>query len=197
VTVEAGNDDSAKANIIQIEGSLYGRKIKQTDHSIHSFTISMNYDLFQNSSFNYGAQSFRGNLFSKFKLSKNLQVQLKTGTGIIALAAVHNPYMYYGEGRNYDYCMGASFHTAAGINIGNKLFYNFNCNVAGLKTVNGYQSSHLLISATSELRLVVYKNISISASTSNYYSKDNYKKYSSSSVRYQFRHFGLGYKVTI
>jgi hypothetical protein len=195
IIAEAGNADSAKTNTLQIEGSLYGRKIKETDHSVHSFTISMKYDFFQNSSFIYGAQSFSANLFSRFHLSKNLQLQAKASAGIIPLAAVPNPYMYYGEGRNYDYCMGVHFQAGAGISIGNRLFYDFNCNAACLKTVDGYSSSHLFYNTSSALRLVIYKKLSVSATTCNYYFNGYYKNYPDVSARYQFLHFGLGYKI--
>jgi hypothetical protein len=73
VIMEAGNSDSAKINTLQIEGSLYGKKIKQDDNSVHSFNVSMKYQFFQNSSFVYGAQSVRFNLFSRYHLSHNLE----------------------------------------------------------------------------------------------------------------------------
>jgi hypothetical protein len=195
IIAEGGNADSGKANILQINGSLYGRKIKQTNHSVYTFNISMNYEFFQNSSFVYGAQSFRANLFSRFIFSKNLQLQLKAGTGIVALSAVPNPYMYYGEGRNYDYCMGVHFQAGAGISIGSRLFYDFNCNATCLKTVDGYSSSHLFYNTSSALRLVIYKKLSVSATTCNYYFNGYYKNYPDVSARYQFLHFGLGYKI--
>jgi len=197
VIMEAGNSDSAKINTLQIEGSLYGKKIKQDDNSVHSFNVSMKYQFFQNSSFVYGAQSIRFNLFSKYHLSHNLEMQFGTGTGVLLLAAVQNRHMCYGEGRNYDYCLGLNFHAGIGISIGNKLFYNFNYNMEGFKTVNGYQSSHSSYSSSSAIRWVVFKNLSITASTDIYHFNGFYKMYPDISEHFQFRYFGLGYKIDL
>jgi hypothetical protein len=196
VMIEAGNSDSAKANMLQIEGSLYGKKIKQDKHAVHSFNISMKYQFFQNSSFVYGAQSVKVNLFSKYQVNHNVQLQFNTGTGILLLAAVQNKYMYYGEGRNYDYCLGLNFHAGVAINIANKLFYDLNYNLEGFKTVNGYQSSHVSYTSSSVIRWVIYKNLTASASTDSYHFDGYYKKYSNVSEHFQFRYFGLGYKFT-
>lgn len=196
VVAEGGNCDTAKINTLQVEGSLYGKKIKQTDHSIASFDVSMSYEYFQNSSFIYSNQSFRAKWSSRFNVSRNIQLQMNGGAGIILLAAVPNPYMYYGEGRNYDYCIGVIVQTGAGINIANRLFYDVNASATGLQTVDGYKSSHLFYNTTSALRLVVYKNISISANSGDYYFNGYYKNYANVSDHHQFFHFSAGYKTT-
>ncbi len=196
ILLEAGNCDSAKGNTLQIEGSLYGKKIHENNISTLSFNISMNYDFYQNSSFVYSAQSFRANLLSKFIVSDNLQIQLRAGAGIIVLAAVPNPHMYYGEGRNYDYCSGINFKTGISISLFNKLFYDFNCNAAVLTTVNGYSSSHLVYNSTSTLSLKIYKKLSVSVSTANYDFNGYYKDYTNSGEHHFFRHFSVGYKTT-
>lgn len=197
VVTEIGNSDSAKANVLQIEGGLYSTKIKQTTRSVHVFNISMNYDFFQHSSFVYGAQSFRANLFSRINFSNKFQLQCKAGAGIIALASVPNTYLYYGEGRNYNYCSGFSLQAGAGINIANKLFYNFQCSGAAVKTINGFKSVHLLYSTSSELRVTVYKNLTISVASSNYFFNGYYADFATVSDHHSFRHFGLGYKIML
>jgi hypothetical protein len=105
--------------------------------------------------------------------------------------------MCYGEGRNYDYCLGLNFHAGIGISIGNKLFYNFNYNMEGFKTVNGYQSSHSSYSSSSAIRWVVFKNLSVTASTDIYHFNGFYKMYPDISEHFQFRYFGLGYKIDL
>jgi hypothetical protein len=197
ILLEAGNCDSAKGNTLQIEGSLYGKKMKENNVSRLSFNISMKYDFYQNSSFVFSAQSFNANLLSAFKISNQLQVQLKAGAGIIALAAVPNPHMYYGEGRNYNYCSGINFQTGLSMSLFNKLFYDFNCNVALLKTVNGFPSSHAAYNSSSKISLKIYKDISLSASTSNYYFNGCYKNYTNTTEHHLFRYFSLGFKRTI
>ena len=197
VETELGNSDSTKANTLHIEGTMLGKKLRHSDKIEQVFNISINYDFLQNAAFVYGAQSFRANLISKVMLSKKIQLQVKASAGLIALAAVHNSYMYYGEGRNYDYCSGGSIHLGVGMSIANKIFYTINCSGSRMITLNGYKSSHLFYHAESTLRLVIYKNLSISMAAANYFFKSNYKEYPNVHDKHLFRHFGLGYKVSL
>jgi hypothetical protein len=194
---EFGNDDSSKVNVLQIEGSLFGKTIKESEKNTTAFNITMNYDYLQNAHFVYGAQGIRTNLFSKYNISKNIQLQLKAGAGIITLAAVPNTYMYYGEGRNYDYCSGVSFHVGAGLNLYNKVFFTFNSNAAETMTVNGYKSSHLFHNTRAELRVVLYKHLTVTASNSNYYFNGYYKNYANVYEHLTFGQLGLGYRVAL
>lgn len=199
VVAEFGNSDSALTNTLQIEGSLYGKKIKQTNKSTYVFNMSMNYDYFQNSAFVFGAQSFRANLLSLINIAKNIQLQLKGGAGIILLAALPDKYLLYGEGRKYDYGSGISIHFGAGINIANKAFYNFNFVCGGTKTIDNISKSYanLFYNSTSTLRIVIHKNFTINASTSNYYFDGFYKDYPNVYDHHFFRYVGLGYKIVL
>jgi Domain of unknown function (DUF3943) len=192
---EIGNSDSAKANTLQIEGCIYGRKIKQTDKSDLVFSLSMNYDFFSNSSFVFGVQSFGANWLSRFYLSKNVQMQIKGGAGIIPLAALPNPYMYYGEGRKYDYGSGVNIKAGAGINIANRFCYNFNFTGGEAITINGYNSAHSFYSTSSNLRLVIYKGLSFNATSNNYIFSGNYKDYPDVKEHHVFRNFSIGYII--
>jgi hypothetical protein len=57
VLAEFGSSDTSAVNTMRIEASVYGKRIKQNQKSDYLFNITMNYDLFQNSAFRYGAQS--------------------------------------------------------------------------------------------------------------------------------------------
>ncbi len=195
LTLEGGSDDSGKVNILQIEGSLWGRSVQKSGHAAYSCSVSMKYDFFKNAVFVYGAQSFSGNFLAAFHISDKLQVQVKAGAGIIPLAAAPNPYMYYGEGRNYDYCVGVDLRVGLGIRLFNRLFYNVNIATAGLKTVDGYKSTHVFSSTGSALRLVVFRNISIEAAADSYYFGGHYTKYPNAASGYQSLHLGIGYKA--
>jgi len=199
VVAEVGNSDSALANTLQIEGILYGKKIKQTNNSEHIFTISMNYDYFQNSAFVFGAQSFRATLLSQFNLSKNIKLQLKGGAGVIVLAAIPDKYLFYGEGRKYDYGSGLNIHVGTGINIANKVFYNFNFVCGATKRVDNISKAYanLFYNFTSTLRIVIHKNLTINASSSNYFFNGFYKDYPNVYSHHFFRYVGLGYKISI
>ncbi|CAN5691606.1 hypothetical protein BH10BAC3_BH10BAC3_25930 [soil metagenome] len=194
---EIGNSDTAKLNSLQIEGCIYGKKMHETTIATHVFNISMNYDYMQNNNFVYGAQSIKANLLSRINLSKNVQVQLTAGTGIIALAAVHNTHMYYGEGRNYDYCSGISLNAGASLTLFNKLFLNINTSVAETITVNGYKATHLLQNTGLDLRIEIYKGLFINAATKYYVFNGYYKDYDDVTEHYSVRNIGLGYRFPL
>ena len=197
MVTEIGHSDTAKLNSIQIEGCIYGKIIHQTEIAKHVVSISMNYDYFQNDHFVYGAQSIEMNLLSRINFSKNVQLELHAGTGIIALAAVHNTHMYYGEGRNYDYCSGISLHVGARLNVFSKLYLNLNSNMQETITVNGYTGSHLLQNTAVDLRIVLGKGFSIVAATSSCVFNGYYKNYADVTERYVLRNVGVGYKIKI
>jgi hypothetical protein len=115
--------------------------------------------------------------------------------GIIPLAALPNPYMYYGEGRNYDYGMGANVNLAAAINIANKIFYNINLRGGETITINGDRSTHSFYIINSSLRLIIYKALSFTATSNHYYFCGNYKKYPTAKEDHLFKYFTLGYAI--
>jgi hypothetical protein len=195
VIIEVGNGDTATANRLQIEGCIYGKKIKTTSLEKHVFSISMNYDFFNNSSFVFGVQSFEAKLLSSIRVSKNSELKLKAGVGVIPLAALPNPYMYYGEGRNYDYGMGVSVNMGAAINIVNKIFYIVNLRGGKAITINGDPSTHSFYVVNSSLRLIIYKTLSFSANSNHYCFAGNFKNYPTSKEDHLFKYFTLGYAI--
>jgi hypothetical protein len=113
--IEMGSSDSANFNLVRIEGSLYGWTLKTKDSvAKHVAIITMNYDYYKNTAFLFGAQSFNLNLLSKFKTGRRSQVRTQVGVGGIVLGAVPDKYLFYGEGRNYDYGPGINLSAQAG-----------------------------------------------------------------------------------
>lgn len=197
MVVEGGDSDSTKLNTIQIEGCLYGKKIKKSNKVEKVFSISMNYDYFNNSRFVFSAQSFKAIVLSRINLHKNIQLQLKTAAGLTPLAAVPNAHMYYGEGRNYDYSSGINLQVGAGINFANKICYTLNCDGLGTITVNGYKSVHSFYSYSSQLRVQLFKNITLGMNSSNYFFNGNYTNFKNVHDHYRFDHVGIGYKLAL
>ncbi len=197
LVTEFGNEDSANANIIQMEGAVFGKKITQTRQSLHIMNLSINYDYYKNSSFVNSSQSLRFNILSRFDLFKTLQLNVKAGAGPITLAALPNKYMYVGEGRNYDYGLGLSYHFSTCITLANRIYYYFNFTGGRAVTVDGFESTHLFNNRVSALRVEIYKDISISATSNNYSFNGNYKSYPLMEETFFFRYFGLGYKISL
>ena len=159
----------------------------------------MNYDYFQNSAFVFGAQHFSANLLSQFSLSKNITLQLKAGAGVIAQAALPDKYLFYGEGRKYDYASGLDVHFATGINIANKVFYNFDFVCGETRRIDNISKAYLneFYHYTSTLRIVIDKNFSVNASSGNYFFGGFYKDYPNVLDHHFFKYVGLGYKISL
>ncbi len=68
----------------------------------------------------------------------------RVGAGAVILAAVPDPYLYYGEGRNYDYGPGVSLIGQAGMNVKKRLDVVFNYKGGWFVTINGNSSTHFL-----------------------------------------------------
>lgn len=197
MAVEAGSSDSSNAIAVQIEGRIFGKKINASNKVEKGFSISINYEFFNNSRFSFSAQSFKANVLSSISLYKKIELQLKTGVGLTPLAAMPNAHMYYGEGRNYDYCTGINLQVGIGINIANKIFYSFNCNGLGAVTVNGYKSFHSFYNYSSILRMKLHKKITLIMNSGNYFFNGNYTNFKNVHDKVRFDYIGIGYKIAL
>src|SRR5262249_6496235 len=112
---EVGASDSAFINNVHVSGSLYGRAVKDDGKVKRIMTVTANYDYIHNTAIEYGAQSFTLKWLTDYNSGANTHVYTELGAIGVVLAAVPDDYLYYGEGRNYDYGPGG------GLLIGGKL----------------------------------------------------------------------------
>ncbi|MEN9572140.1 MAG: hypothetical protein RL172_3371 [Bacteroidota bacterium] len=195
VLAELGADDSSSLNVLQVNGNLYGKKLAGSARSRNFFSVNMNYDYYKNARLNYGAQSFSANYFSDKQLGRRSGLQLSAGAGIVALAAVPNKYVYFGEGRNYDYGPGLNLSGGVGLNIANKLYYNLAYRGAWFKTINGEKSDYYLHTTTMELRLALGKYFSAGMEAGLFQLVGNYRDYPDVNDEYPFGRLFVGYRV--
>ncbi len=191
LTVEAGNNDSAKINALRVSGFLHGWRINDSSHALN---LTTNYDYYHNSSFQYGAQSVNMNLFSKFQTGKKTRIETEAGAGIVILAAVPDEYLYYGEGRNYDYGPGFNLFAGGKLLVAEKLSFGLNYRGGWFATVNGNPSTHFLNSLTSELRYLFTKSISLGAEWGRMNLRGNYRDYDDVSRTFPYVRLSAGYK---
>jgi hypothetical protein len=179
-----------------VEGSLFSKKMT-TSNGCRVLNITMNYDYMKNNFFKYGGEGIRVNYLSKFEVAPKIQLQFKAGAGILLLSAVHNTYMLYGEGRDYDYCTGVTLHLGAGINIADRVFFQFNSNAGQTATVNGYEASHIFHNSKAELHIKIFKNLSVDGTATNYYFNGYYSKIPHVFEHYSQYYIGAGYKFSL
>ncbi|MES1226369.1 MAG: DUF3943 domain-containing protein, partial [Bacteroidota bacterium] len=195
IVVEAGASDSATLNVLTVNGVLQQWIIKDEDVKKQRSAITMNYDYFNNSSFLYGGQSFYYKYMTEWNKPNATKIKTMIGAGIIVLAAVPDDYLYYGEGRNYDYGPGVSFAAGAGYDFDEKFSANFNYRGGLFKTVNGNTSSFFLNTASAEFRYNITKRFSLAMELGRFSLNGWYADYPDVDKRYPFIRYSLGYRL--
>lgn len=172
--LEMGGDDSAHMNIIRVAGSLSGWKIGETEKAQHNGQITLNYDFYRNSAFFFSGQSVNFNVVSGIQVGRKDHLFSQVGAGVIILAAVPDEYLYYGEGRNYDYGTGVSLLVNERLRLFDRLVLGFNYRGALVWTINGNKSGFHLHAVTSEVRYNFLKNLSAGIEWGHFILKGNY-----------------------
>jgi hypothetical protein len=154
-TIETGTAEVL--NMIRVKGSLFGWNIKNTEGTKQAANVLFSYDFYNNPAFTYSAESFHLNLVSEYATG-TVRARTYIGAGIIALSAVPNEYLYYGEGRNYDYGCGLGIALAGRMIVSNKLVNVLQYRRGWFKTVNGFDSRYYLGATVWEIKYRVIKN---------------------------------------
>src|SRR6202012_524307 len=195
VVVELGDDDSTKLNVVRVNGFLTSWELEANERVDHLLALTLNYDFYNNASFEYGAQSVGLTLNSKFTPSKKTTILTRVGVGGVILAAVPDAYLYYGEGRNYDYGPGFTLTGAAGLLFANRLTWLNTYRGGWFTTINGNSSNHFLHTVSSELRVRLIQNISLGAEAGYFILHGNYRDYPDVNQKYPFGRLSLGIKI--
>jgi hypothetical protein len=197
VLIEVGNADSSKLNSLWVQGSLWGKIVGGGDKSLKMLRLTMNYDFYKNTAFEYGGQSLLLTWLAHFHPGSDWIINTELGGGAVILAASLDKHRVYKEARNYTYGSGFAIYTTGEIVYRNKLTYLFNFRSSWTGTINGSSSSKALHLVTSELKYRVFKNFTVSGSWGNYELVGFYPGYTSTDDVYPFLRFSAGYKLTL
>jgi len=193
LVMELGSDDSSAINVVHVVGTLAGWKGKQTEKALHVTSVSLNYDYYNNAAFFYGAQSAHFNLLSDYKLGHKTRLQTNFGLGAIILSAVPDEYLYYGEGRDYDYGSGISLMANAKLELGSRFSWNLTYRGALSKTINGNPSSFFLSAVTSELKYLVFRQTTLGMEWGHLNLNGDYSNYPDVYESYPYGRLSVGY----
>ena len=136
-------------------------------------------------------------LLSHFNKDKRSSFHTKVGAGLILLGAVPDEYLYYGEGRNYDYGPGLSWIADGLYTYNNKLWLHIRYRGGWFVTVNGNESNHLITIISGEARYFIYKNFSLGFEGGYLHLKQDYRDYADISKSYPFVRFSLGHRFRL
>ena len=192
--IEAGGGDSTYLNTVQVTGALKTWKLREDSSQQHLYSVTMNYDFIKNNAFEYGAQSFLFKLLSDWKRTGRTRIYTEIGSGIVVLGAVPDKYLYYGEGRNYDYGPGITVAASATINYHQLFEAELNYKGSRFKTLNGSESTYILNTLSADIRAFLTSRISLAAGIGQFTLNGFYKDQSNVAELYPFARFSAGYK---
>lgn len=191
-TVEAGANDSTYMNNVQVTGALKTWPLREDSSQTHLYSVTMNYDFIKNNAFEYGGQSFTLKVLSNWTKRSRTKVYTEIGSGIVVLGAVPDKYLYYGEGRNYDYGPGIHVTAQTIVNFRDRLEAELNYKGSRFATVNGSKSSYILNTLSADVRAYVTKNLLLAAGVGQFTLNGFYKGKSNISEVYPFARLSVG-----
>lgn len=197
VNFEVGNGDSTFINAINVHALLQGAEFFKTKRGQHFGTLDAHYDVYNNDAFFYGGQSLVYNWNSQFTYKKENKLNLSVGAGAVLLAAVPDPYLLYGDSRNYNYGSGVSYRFKGELSLLNRFLLSGNYNGGYFHTISGNDSYYLIHAATLEASVRLLKRFSLNFA-SGYFSLDGHfkdVKYQDFHREYPFARASIGYNI--
>ncbi len=197
VNLEVGKEDSSFINVINVHAMLYANRFLDSQKGKHHGALSANYDVYNNDAFFYGAQSLNYSWNSVFSYKKENKLSMSLGVGAVLLAAVPDPYLLYGESRNYNYGSGVSYRYRAELSVLRRLRLIGDYNGGYFHTISGNESYYFLHAGTFEASLRVFKNFSLNLS-SGYFVLDAHfedDKFTDFNRKYPSARASIGYNV--
>lgn len=197
VDLEAGNGDSTFINAVNVHALLSGAQFFKSKRGEHFGTLNAHYDFYNNDAFFYGAQSLVYNWNSKFRYKDENRLNLSVGAGAVVLAAVPDPYLLYGDSRNYNYGSGASYRFSGELSLLNRLMVAGNYNGGYFHTISGNESYYILHTATLEASLRLFSRFSLNVASGYFVLEGHFKedKYPDFQREFPFGRASIGYNI--
>lgn len=197
VNLEVGNGDSTFINAFNIHALITGAEFFKTKTGRHFGTLTANYDFYNNDAFFYGGQSLVYNWNSQFQLSNANKFNYSIGLGAVLLAGVPDPYLLFGDSRNYNYGSGVSYRFDGDLSLFKRLLITVNYNGGYFHTISGNQSYYFLHAGAIEGSLRLLKRFSLNLSTGYFALESHYKdpQFADFNKEYPFGRISLGYNI--
>lgn len=160
VNLEMGKGDSTFINAVNVHALMYGTDFFSTKRGEYYGLLTAHYDFYNNDAFFYGAQSINYNLMGEYQYKKS---SLKTNIagGAVILAAVPDPYLLYGDSRNYNYGSGLGYRFHGDLNIGQRLLLTADYNGGVFYTISGNDSFYVLNALNLDMSVRLYNNFAL------------------------------------
>ncbi len=197
IFMEVGGADSALLNSLWVQGSLWGKLTGGGDKSIKMLRLTLNYDFYKNTAFEYGGQSLLLTWAAHFNPGKRWQVNVEAGGGAILIGASPDRYRNYHDARDYTYGSGATFLAIGDVIYNNRLYCRVNFRSGWTGTIDGSTTSTALHLINTEIKYRFFGNFTISGSWGNFQLLSFYPRIPTTNEKYPFSRLSLGYKVIL
>lgn len=196
VNLEMGKGDSTFINAVNVHAMLYGNEFLETKRGNYYGIMSGHYDFYNNDAFFYGAQSLNYSLLSEYYYKKS-SLKLNVAGGALLLAAVPDPYLLYGDSRNYNYGSGLSYRFDGELNVQKRLILNGSYNGATFFTISGNDSHYSLNALNLEASFRFFKQFSISATGGYFFLHGSFDdpELEDFEREYPFARLAIGYSI--
>ena len=176
--VEYASQDSGKFPIISARGVLHGWPLKTGAGANHTAGIWMTYDYIHNDAVQLGAQGFLGGVLSQFPLgSSGTALSTEVAVAGVPIAAIPEDYLVFGEGRDYDFCMGGGVRLAAAFDRPRWRMVSLAYNGFLLPTVNGFDATHYLQVVSGTLQAPIARDLAVGMQIGHYFRHSDYVDY--------------------
>ena len=196
VNLEMGRGDSSLINAVNVHATLYGTDFYITPRADYYGLLTAHYDFYNNDAFFYGAQSINYNLMGEYKY-KNSSLKTNLAGGAVLLAAVPDPYLLYGDSRNYNYGSGLGYRFNGVLNIGERLLFTANYNGGVFYTISGNESHYFLNALNLDMGIRFFKNLALTLNSGYFSLHGNFKdpELLDFDSEFPFARLSLGYSL--
>ncbi|MBE7171309.1 MAG: DUF3943 domain-containing protein [Williamsia sp.] len=194
-SLEGGSSDTARLNLLRVEGRVTSWIIREEERHTENFSLTLDYDYLKNAAFSYGAQHMQGRWFNQWLQPNGRSIVLIGQAGPVLLAAVPDPYLYIGEGRNYDYGSGAAAGVVFRWQLSRKLAYQVDQRFHWFQTLNGSRSHYTLWLTTSEIQYQPVRRLFLKWEWGNFLLDGRYSEQASIRRQYPYNRFSIGWSV--
>lgn len=196
VNLEMGKGDSSLINAVNVHATIYGTDFFSTPRGEYYGLLTAHYDFYNNDAFFYGAQSLNYNLIGEYEY-KNSTLRTNVAGGAVLLAAVPDPYLLYGDSRNYNYGSGLGYRFNGVLNLGERLLFTANYNGGIFYTISGNDSHYLLNALNLDMSFRFFKNFALTLNSGYFSLHGNFKdpELPDFDREFPFARISLGYSL--
>lgn len=195
--LEVGNGDSSFITAINVHALLTGAEFFKTKAGDHYGTLNAYYDAYNNDSFFYGGQSLVYNWNSNYLYKNGNRLNFSVGAGAVILAAVPDPYLLYGDARNYNYGSGVSYRFKGDVSLFRRLRLSVDYNGGYFHTISGNKSYYLLHAGSIEANVRIIDRFSLNVSSGYFTLESHYQdpKFKDFTKKYPYGRASIAYNI--